>query len=39
MIWILSNMLKKMEKYCPIVKDISIEDEVLCSAVEQIEKE
>ena len=29
----------KVEKYCPIVEDISMEDDVLCQEVEQIEKE
>ena len=29
----------KVEPYCPIVEDISLEDEVLCSAVERIEEE
>ena len=28
-----------VERYSPIVEDISIEDELLCSAVEQIEEE
>ena len=28
-----------MEKYSPIVEDISIEDDVLCSAVARIEEE
>ena len=28
-----------MEKYCPIVEDISLEDEVLCHEVEKIEEE
>ena len=27
------------ECYCPLVEDISLEDEVLCSAVEKIEEE
>ena len=27
------------ERYCPVVEDISIEDDVLCSAVEKIEEE
>ena len=30
---------EKVERYVPIVEDISVEDEVLCSAVDQIEKE
>ena len=29
----------KVEKYCPIVEDISIEDDVLCQEVECIEKQ
>ena len=33
------DTVNHMEKYCPVVEDISIEDEVLCSAVEQIESE
>ena len=31
--------VEKIERYCPIVEDISIDDEVLCSAVEKIEDE
>ena len=31
--------VSKMDVYCSIVEDISIEDEVLCSAVEKIEEE
>ena len=31
--------VSNVEKYCPIVEDISLEDEVLCTAVEHIEKE
>ena len=31
--------VEKLEKYCPIVEDISLEDEVLCSEVEKIEEE
>ena len=27
------------DKYCPVVEDISIDDEVLCSGVEKIEEE
>ena len=29
----------KLEKYCPIVEDISMDDETLCAAVEKIEDE
>ena len=29
----------KLEKYCPITEDISLDDDTLCSAVESIEKE
>ena len=28
-----------VEKYCPIVEDISMDDDTLCKAVEGIEKE
>ena len=38
----LHSGVEKLEiklKYSPIVEDISMEDEVLCAAVEQIEKE
>ena len=37
-----SVLLKEMENYecyCPIVEDISLEDDELCSAVERIEYE
>ena len=30
---------QKFERYVPIVEDISVEDEVLCSAVDEVEKE
>ena len=30
---------KGVEKYCPLVEDISIEDSDLCLAVERIEEE
>ena len=30
---------ERVEKYCPVVEDISIDDELLCSAVEKIESE
>ena len=29
----------KIEKYCPITEDISLDDTTLCSAVERIENE
>ena len=29
--------IEKIERYFPITEDISLDDEVLCSAVEQIE--
>ena len=31
--------MEHLEHYCPIVEDMSIEDEVLCNAAEQIENE
>ena len=31
--------VEKLEKYCPIVEDISMDDQELCEAVEQIEFE
>ena len=31
--------MDKIERYCPITEDISLEDEVLCNAVEKIEDE
>ena len=31
--------VSKMERYCPVVEDISMDDEELCKAVEQIEYE
>ena len=31
--------VEKVEKYCPVVEDISIEDDILCTAVEKIEEE
>ena len=31
--------VEKVEKYSPIVEDISLDDEVLCQAVEKIETE
>ena len=31
--------MEKVEKYSPIVEDISIDDDVLCTAVEKIEQE
>ena len=35
----LVNFVEKVDKYSPIVEDISLEDDVLCQAVEQIEDE
>ena len=29
----------KIEKYCPVTEDISVDDDFLCSAVEKIESE
>ena len=34
-----SELVAEVDKYCPITEDITIEDNVLCSAVEQIEEE
>ena len=31
--------LENVEKYCPITEDITMDDDTLCSAVEQIEEE
>ena len=33
------DVVQQTEVYCPVVEDISIEDDVLYSAVEQIEIE
>ena len=30
---------EKVERYCPITEDISLDDNVLCRAVEKIEEE
>ena len=30
---------QRVERYCPVVEDISVEGEVLCNAVEKIEQE
>ena len=35
----LVSYIENMEKYIPIVEDISLDDDLLCSAVEQIEEE
>ena len=35
----LVNEVTKVETYSPIVEDISLEDDVLCQAVERIEEE
>ena len=29
----------RVERYCPVTEDISLEDEVLCQAVENVEEE
>ena len=34
----LVDVAKDVEKYCPIVEDISLNDSELCSAVESIEE-
>ena len=31
--------VEEMERYCPVVEDISLDDVTLCEAVEQIEQE
>ena len=35
----LLDSVNKLEAYCPIVEDISLDDNELCSAVEQIRME
>ena len=35
----LVDSVNKLESYCPIVEDISMEDSELCQVVEQIEEE
>ena len=35
----LLHKVEEMERYCPITEDISMEDELLCSAVERFETE
>ena len=35
----LMEVVHDVERYSPLVEDISIEDDVLCSAVEEIETE
>ena len=35
----LVKIANSVESYCPIVEDISMDDNVLCQAVENIEKE
>ena len=35
----LVSVVSHLEKYCPIVEDISIDDNELCSVVESIENE
>ena len=34
-----TELVKEVEKYCPIVADLSMDDETLCSEVEKIETE
>ena len=34
---LVSELTKVEDKYCPITEDINLDDEVLCSAVEEIE--
>ena len=36
---VLIDEMEKYESYQPIVEDISLEDEVLCTAVQKIEEE
>ena len=31
--------VENIERYCPVVEDISVEDELLCTAVKKIEQE
>ena len=33
------ELVEYSEKYCPVVEDISLDDETLCSAVEEIESQ
>ena len=35
----LVNEVEKVERYSPIVEDISLKDDILCLAVEKIEEE
>ena len=35
----LVNEVEKIERHCPTTEDISLDDKVLCSAVEKIEDE
>ena len=35
----LISQVEQIEKYCPIVEDISLDNQILCSAVEKIEEE
>ena len=35
----LVDVADKVERYCPITEDISLDDSELCSAVEKIEQE
>ena len=34
---VLVSGIEKLEKYCPVVQDVTIEDEELCAAVEEID--
>ena len=34
-----TELIQEVEKYCPIVEDISMDDETLCNEVEKIEIE
>ena len=36
---VLVCQVENIEKYSPITEDITMDDDILCSAVEQIEKE
>ena len=36
---VLVDSVSKMEQYCPVVEDISMDDNELCQAVEKIEEE
>ena len=36
---VLIKEMEEYERYCPIVEDISLDDNVLCDAVQRIEDE